>query len=108
MPSIPPEKGYAGRNEPGASQKRLCLLGDMLDVSCCGILKIKWCGTCVYIRVCMHTASSREDVIYVMERQKKILPGPNPKRILEFKQRWIKGAQPAGRGQQPQSDTSEV
>lgn len=41
----------------------------------------------MYIRVCMHTASSREDVIYVMERQKKILPRTNPKRILEFKQR---------------------
>ena len=32
MPSILPEKGYR-RNKPGALHKRLCLLGDMLDVS---------------------------------------------------------------------------
>lgn len=34
-----------------------------------------------------HTASSRDDMIYVMERWKKILPRMNLKRILEFKQR---------------------
>lgn len=50
-------------------------------------------GVCVHAHmftyVCVHvyTASSRDDMIYVMERWEKVLPRMNLKRILEFKQR---------------------
>lgn len=52
------------------------------------VLACVYICTYAYMCMCVHTASSRDNVIYVMLRQKKILPRMNLKRLSEFKHRW--------------------